>query len=238
MRCILKFTSENHVPGSKINKHAIQGHIYSTLSGTDMESLHERKGFKFFTFSDIFPSGDFFPNKEKRLIISSPNPKFIHAIYNKWRETHYFYLSRFPFKILDVKKTRLPLRNVFTTGSPIVLYEDNMRNKYFSFRRNNELKFFMDRLKENAVKKFNVYYEDEFVLDEPIFDRMRFKKEVAVKLTREGVKFIIIGSVWETLEKTEISREKHKFYDFIMDCGLGEKNSLGFGLVNPVRFQS
>ena len=46
---------------------------------------------------------------------------------------------------------------------------------------------------------------------------------------------VIIGSVWYLLEKFEISEEMRRFYWFLMECGLGEKNSMGFGFVNPVR---
>jgi len=64
---------------------------------------------------------------------------------------------------------------------------------------------------------------------------LRFNKEVAVKNVKGGKEFIIIGSVWYLLEKFEISEEMRRFYWFLMECGLGEKNSMGFGFVNPVR---
>ncbi|WP_297065841.1 CRISPR-associated endoribonuclease Cas6, partial [Thermococcus sp.] len=45
----------------------------------------------------------------------------------------------------------------------------------------------------------------------------------------------VIGSNWELLEKERIKPEERRFYRFIMDAGLGEKNSLGFGFLNPLR---
>ena len=45
--------------------------------------------------------------------------------------------------------------------------------------------------------------------------------------------FLIIGSLWKNLEK--FNMDDKKFYKFILDCGLGEKNSLGFGMLNTLR---
>ena len=67
-----------------------------------------------------------------------------------------------------------------------------------------------------------------------IFDRLKFKKEVAVTLRMDNTEFIMIGTVWRSLEKFNINRENGDFYRFIMDCGLGEKNSMGFGFINPI----
>ena len=233
MRLMLKIAPEGHVPFSKINKHTVQGMLYSQLKGSKFEELHRKKGFKFFTFSDMFPANDFYPGKEKTLILSSPNSDLISTWYNQFRKSKYLYLSDEPFKITYVKKFGIPLRNSFETGSPIVVYKENRRGEYFSFKRGGDLQFFMERVKENAIKKFNAFYDDEFSMDEPLFDRFVLRKEVAVNMKKEKDDFMVIGSLWKLLQKSYLSQSNRKFYKFVMDCGLGEKNSLGFGFLNP-----
>ena len=235
MRLIIKIASEGYMPFNKINKHTVQGMLYSHLKATKYEDLHAKKGFKFFTFSDLFPANDFYPGKEKTLLVSSPNWELIETWYNQFRKIRYLYLSDQPFKIVNVKKFSLPLKTTFETGSPVVLYKDNHSNTYLSFKRNDDLRFFMERMKDNALKKFNAFYNDDFTMDGPIFDLLQFKKEVVVKLKKEEDEFAIIGTMWKSMEKMYVGREYRKFYMFIMDTGLGEKNSLGFGFVNPVR---
>ena len=68
-----------------------------------------------------------------------------------------------------------------------------------------------------------------------IFDKIIFGREVVVPLKKGKNKFLIIGTTWKRLEKFKYNRDERKLYRFIMDCGLGEKNSLGFGFLNPVR---
>ncbi|MBS7609308.1 CRISPR-associated endoribonuclease Cas6 [Candidatus Bathyarchaeota archaeon] len=227
---------DERTPYDRINKHGIQGFLYSFLRGTDYEDYHDKGSFKFFTFSDIFPLGDFEPNKVKSLLVSSPDDDFILTLRDSIHsrdgqgilEGHNIY-------ILNCKVIRAQVSGRFISASPIVLYENSRNNLYYSFNRNKSLSFFLERLKENAMKKYKAYYEEDLNLEGNIFDKLVFRKEVAVRLSKEGRTFIVIGSVWRLLEKFKISKDEEKFYGFIMDCGLGEKNSLGFGFINPLR---
>ena len=235
MRVMLTISPVEYAPFNKITKHTIQGALYNLLIGTDYENLHNKKGFKFFTFSDVFPAKDYYPNKKYSFIISSPDRRLINTWYRALTHNEYLYLSDVPFKIANVKKYDLPLKNKFISGSPVVLYENSEENRYFSFQRNNDVDFFLERLKDNALKKYNAYYDDEFYIEGQIFDMFSLKKEVSVKVTIKKEEFNIIGSVWNILGKSYMNKDECKFYKFLMDCGLGEKNSLGFGLVNPVK---
>ncbi len=233
MRVLIKFIPETHYPWGKINKHTIQGLIYFLLQNTEYEIAHNIPKFKFFTFSDIFPSGDFYPNKEKSLIISSPDPNFISALEHNIKKHEYIYLSKMPCRITAVKRFRIHASKIFKSGSPLVLLKDAKNNEYFSLREHKDTNFLINRVKENALKKYNEYYDDELEMDEEIFDRWSLKKEVALQMDIKGNKFVMIGSVWDRLEKLYIPKHLWKFYNFIMDTGIGEKNSLGFGFINP-----
>ena len=59
--------------------------------------------------------------------------------------------------------------------------------------------------------------------------------EVAVRVSKGKDKFIIIGSAWYKLERFRRQRRDEQFYRFLMDAGLGEKSSLGFGFLNPLK---
>ena len=235
MRLLLTFSPTSEFSYDCIDKHTIQGLIYSLLGDSEYGAYHDLKRFKFFTFSDIFPIGDFTIAENKNLLISSPDPRFIRSIEDGLKGRDTLKLGNYSVWIKGYRIINLGLMNRFISASPIVLYKDNKSNLYFSFERDKNLDFFLERLKENAIKKYNAFYSTDFTLKENIFDRLKFRKEVAVKLRKKNEEFIIIGSVWKLLEKFKISGENRKFYRFIMDSGLGEKNSLGFGFINPMR---
>ncbi|WP_297499711.1 CRISPR-associated endoribonuclease Cas6 [Thermococcus sp.] len=219
------------------NKHAIQGFIYNMLKGSEYGERHDEPRFKFFTFSDFFLDSMGRPT----LLISSPEKGFINTLYGAIKDKERVYIGRHELIVAELKRFKLPLRRVFQTGSPIVLYRNAQENEYFKLHQHRDLRFFLQRLKENAEKKYEAFYGEDFLLEEPIFDRLipklrnNGKLDVYVKVVKNGVPFPVIGSNWELLEKERIRPEERRFYRFIMDAGLGEKNSLGFGFLNPIR---
>ena len=231
VRVILKLNPQFDGAYEIINKYAIQGFIYHQLLKTPFAKYHDIQGFKFFTYSDISPVSDYKKDTSKFLVISSPNPSLINTLYQQLNSKKIAVINGLEFKIVEVKKIRPKITGIFTTSSPIVLYKNNLNNEYFSFRKGGTFNFFIERLTENAIKKYQAYYNERINLEGNIFDKLVFRKEVAVNIYKNG----IIGSMWKLIEKYNIDPRYRKFYGFIMDCGLGEKNSLGFGFINPVR---
>ena len=219
------------------NKHAVQGFIYNMLKGTEYGERHDEPRFKFFTFSDFFNDGKGRPT----LLVSSPAREFIETLHLTIREKDHVYIGSHRLEPVEVRKFRVPLKRIFQTGSPIVLYRNAEKNEYFKLHVHRDLRFFMDRLKDNAEKKYSVFYGENFTLEGPLFDRVipklrnNGKLDVYVKVVKNGIPFPVIGSNWELLEKDRIEPHERKFYRFIMEAGLGEKNSLGFGFLNPIR---
>lgn len=232
IRLIIKFEPKENITYSEIDKYTIQGFIYSILKNDSVFSrLHNIKGFKFFNFSNIFPISDFEKNSLKKLIISSPNEDLIKCIYNNLKGKSTFRLKNYKMELLKVSILRNKSCNKFISSTPLVLFENNFVNKYYSFKQNSDFNFFFERLKDNAIKKYNAFKGEDFNLDTELFANFEFGREVSIRLEKNGNKFIIIGSLWKDLE-FNITRENKDFYNFIFDNGLGEKNSLGFGFLN------
>ena len=233
MRLIIKLTSTIDMPYENVNNVQIQGLIYNLLDQTIYQYKHDVKGFKFFTFSNLFPVSDFKKGESKTLIITSPDKHFIQTIYQKLKKTDYIRLGRKPFRMKHVKiHKKWKHIHAFQTATPTVLYEDNELGRYFSFKQKGyNFKWFFDRLKENALKKYNIFYTDEYELEGDLFNSYHFRKEVAhrIKFHQES-NFLVIGSQWRQLEVNP--DVDNKFYKFLIDTGLGEKNSLGYGCLN------
>lgn len=230
MRLIIKFIPEEDSNYDSVNKHTIQGFIYSLLHNSGYSNYHDLKGFKYFSFSNIFPVSDFKKGETKNLIITSPKQGFIRSLDDSLKARDHFYLGKHLMAKEEVKKFKPHLKRHFITSTPIVLYEQNRKNRYYSINKTNDFYFFLDRLKDNALKKYNAYFDLNYDFDGNLFDRFQFDKEVAVRVKKADKMFIIIGSLWKNLEK--FNMDDKQFYTFIMDCGLGEKNSLGFGMIN------
>lgn len=229
---MIKFEPKDFIRYTDIDRYTIQGFIYSVLKkDPKFNEFHNTAGFKFFNFSNIFPVSDFERNSLKKLIISSPNEQLIKSLHNQLKYQNSFRLKNYKMELLKVEILRNKNCSKFISSTPIVLYEDNTNNRYYSFKQNPNFNFFFERLKDNALKKYNAFYDNDFSLDSELFTNFEFGREVSVRLIKNNNKFIIIGSLWKNLEFNLTSQNKD-FYNFLFDNGLGEKNSLGFGFLN------
>ncbi|ADP77926.1 CRISPR-associated protein Cas6 [Methanothermus fervidus DSM 2088] len=233
MRLLIKFKPKKDFGYTSVNNYTIQGFIYSFLKrSSKFESYHNRRGFKYFCFSNIFPISNFKRGETKNLIISSPAPRLLKTIKKEIKRNESYYLGKIPIELESVSLFKTRFGRQFITSTPVVLYKNNRKNIYFSMKKSCDLSFFMERLKENALKKYNAFHDGDYYFDGNIFDRVKYAREVAVRLKRAGKMFIVIGTLWKNLEK--FNMDNKRFYRFILDCGIGEKNSLGFGMLNTV----
>ncbi len=295
MRLLIEFISKGDYR-YELDNYYIQGFIYSKLKGTDFEYIHDRKGSKFFCFSNIFPIGDYKKDEKKYLIISSPMKEFIKTLYERISSEigEVVKIGEKKFLIANCKEFDVKLKFPWETSTPIILrsawdiyIESNgrcykfrtknfelkkkleeykhensscknfeeisedflkklndikvvkIKDIYFSFNKGDTLFEWLEKLKENSIKKFKEYYNEDINFDEPIFDEISFRKEVSIKLRIKGKEAIFVGSTWKALSVIrKMDKKQRKFYKFLLDTGLGVLNSLGFGFVNVLNPKS
>jgi len=105
---------------------------------------------------------------------------------------------------------------------------------YYSFKKGDSLFEWLRDLKQQSLLKYNIYTGYELYFEEPIFDELKFRKEVAVKARiKNRGDVIYIGSLWDSLNVLrKLDRSEKMFYKFLLDSGLGVLNSMGFGFIN------
>lgn len=232
MRLLINFNNNIKINPYSISKFEIQGFIYSLLKNSRYNYLHDINGFRFFCFSNIW-----LKDEKYNFLISSPDSKLIKTLYHALKTIDSLRLGENIFTLKEVKQIKTPKKfNYFKTSTPILLFHNQtMKNHCYSFKNDNiQFNWFFERLKDNALKKYNAFYDEDYYLEEPLFSSSNFNKEVAMKFNRKKHKFCFIGSLWDRLF-TNFDKNNHKFYKFIYDVGLGEKNSLGYGFLNNVK---
>jgi CRISPR-associated endoribonuclease Cas6 len=226
----------------------VQGLIYGLLRGSAYDN-HDKQGYKFFTFSNIFPFINIRKNDRRNLFISSPNDDFVSYVKEQLEYLQDIKIGQMRFKVdqcnrFDIKP---PEDDSFglITGTPIIArlhryrYEEadalDLVGKYKSiyWRRNHPVDLFINQLEDNLVKKFNEYHnkveDSEPQERSPIFYSYKFLKQVATRVSTGPnlQKITVIGTNWlfKLNSESELAR-------FALDTGLGELNSLGFGFMN------
>ena len=230
----LKFaiTPEENFTFSELNQGLLVGFIWNLLKGTPYERLHDQRGFKFFTFSELFPFGDFEERAVKHLVISSPDESFIKALEERLEEGLVARLGSHPVRVEVERAFRLPVRSRWETGSIVVLRKEDGR---YWVPNKDEFGLFVEKLTRNSIEKYRAYTDKEVELPFPLFEEYELVKSVAHSFRkRTGDKVLIIGSKWRFTLPKGWKRYK-EFYQFLMDVGLGEKNAMGYGFVNPMK---
>jgi len=101
---------------------------------------------------------------------------------------------------------------------------------YIYWRKEHTLTPFIKQLEENLLKKYDEYSGTE-TDGTPIFEKVRFMKQVAVPLRIGVTETTVIGTLWEFYLRAFDDR-KREMLQFGLDAGFGEMNSLGFGFMN------
>lgn len=228
--------------------HKLQGFIYTLLKETEYKILHDKKNYKFFCFSNIFPLGDLKSGEVKKFIISSPDRVFIKILMNKLEELKdlrkainigemLFEIEKItPFN-LKLKRSlklisatpiiiRIPERNYDKYGIP----QEFRKKRYVYWRPEYSFEAFVKQLEENLFKKYNEFYKTN-VETLPLFEQFKFNKSVVSHVIISGKEYKMVGSIWR-FGFSYLNQEQKKILEFGIDCGFGERNSLGFGFIN------
>lgn len=250
MRLLLRLEATRNCAYDLMYYHKLQGVIYNLLRNTEYQSLHNKKGYKFFCFSNIFPIADMKAGDKRYLLISSPNNLFIKFLENKLNE---LIEPNEPINIGDVQvklnsisiiKTKLRANCNIISATPVVIripernydkygIEDKFRKKtYVYWRAKIAFEAFIKQLEENLFKKYNEYYKKK-IEEFSLFEQFVFKKETANSVITDGREHVFIGSIWK-FKFNYLNEKQRELLEFGVDCGFGERNSLGFGFMNVV----
>jgi len=136
----------------------------------------------------------------------------------------------FPLKIITSAPilTTIPQQKVIRElGSNSVSY----REVYW--RDNYPMSLFIEELESNLDKKYRDYTTLGIKknTNDSLFTEYSFKKQVSTKIHMNDTDVIVIDSLWG-LGFSQYIDESLQI--FVLDCGLGERNSLGFGFVNEL----
>ena len=119
MRLLITFKTKEMFLYDDINPYFIHSFIWKSVRDTEFSALHDKRGFKFFTFSNIFPVSDFNENECKNLIISSPNSAFLKILKHEIETKGGFSLGIHEFVIENIKLFNVPLRKTWQTSTPM-----------------------------------------------------------------------------------------------------------------------
>lgn len=256
MRLLIKLRCTEDSPYEMQYHYHLQGYIYGLLEGTRYHYVHDREGYKFFCFSNVFPAKDLVRGDSRTLMISSPDIELISYLHDMLQKRDSeVRVGSMAFRVEYVEKldVRLPAGHFsIITGTPIIVriprakyaayrVEPKGKYEYVYWRSEHPVDLFLLQVENNLRKKYAEYHgfgkasAPEYV--EPTCTQLRlmqnfkFKKQVSTRIPMKGFDQVVIGSVWEFEFDAHANRDMIRF---AIDSGFGERNSMGFGFVNMI----
>jgi len=249
LRLVLTLRSTRASPYDLCYHHNLQAFVYSLIRRAGYFDLHDRPGCKFFCFSNLIPPGRRIDaGSKKTLVVSSPDSEMIASLRDeaKRMDKGEIKIGGMAFRLERSKTVETGIPEGFgeftlDSGTPIVVRIPRYRLKeygitpardydYVYWRKEHTPTPFIKQLEENLVKKFNEY--SGTVTDEtPIFEKVKFVKQVAVPLRMQERETTVIGTLWE-FDFQALDGQRRSLLEFGFEAGLGEMNSMGFGFMN------
>lgn len=211
--------------------------IYRKIMSVRPElGLHSRQQrFKFFTFSRLFPEGfrrvvqDKLWLKDCRFLFSSPKASVVSAFVEGVLGEPEFQITNARFVVERIETLKTPeigSEVVFRTLSPIVVrtvVDADGRRKTWDLYPS-ERKFY-ENLRKNLLGKYEDFYGT------PPSGDFQVEPRGAAKLVRTQIK-----NTWHRgTMMSFVARGDPALLKFGYEAGFGEKNSMGFGMVEVVK---
>ncbi|MEM3555301.1 MAG: CRISPR-associated endoribonuclease Cas6 [Candidatus Micrarchaeia archaeon] len=246
MRLLLKLKAAKNASYDMTYYHKAQGLIYDLLRDTPYSILHDKRGYKFFCFSNIFPIGDFKERDVRNFLISSPDSVLIKMLKERIEERKTINIGELSFIVEECKLLKIKIQNNLhlISATPIILriprrnyskYNIESDKPYVFWQPSYSFEVFVKQLEENIFKKYNEFYKSK-VKEFPLFEQFVFKKSTVNHVVVDGKEQKFFGSVWEfKFYGLKYNAGRRKVLEFAIDCGVGERNTFGFGFVNVIK---
>ncbi|WP_424355919.1 CRISPR-associated endoribonuclease Cas6 [Methanobacterium sp. MBAC-LM] len=238
LKISLASSSSNYLIPYNYN-HILSAIIYRKIADLDLASkLHFSKDFKFFTFSQLnipnrMPGNGGIISKDGKFhfFLSSPNDYLIQSMVEGYLEDPEVIFMNKKLSVENVQlleKPKFKKRMKMKTMSPLVARIKQEKNGKLKIRDldPNDLRFYAG-IQKNLIRKYKAYHGD--------YDGDGYVQIVPEQSSVQRKRIRIKKDEQETFQKAynmhfEMEADK-RLLEFAYDVGLGERNSMGFGMV-------
>ncbi len=231
----LCFRKELRLP--KYYNHTLQGFFYENMDKLLAKFYHEqaytfgRRKFKLFTFSKIFGKlkGEYgdrlqYSPPSIHVYFSTPTERTMKSVIKETIRKTYLTLGQEPVKLCGIEVIEIKLKKEIQVLclSPVVVYKTKPGSKRHIYLSPFQDEFYR-LLRENLLKKYQLVYGKKYEGDleiTPVRIKEEYKRKIIFKTT--------LIEAWEGVYKLSGEEDILKV---AIECGLGVKNSAGFGCI-------
>ena len=228
------------------------GRIWRALEGTKYDDVHGENQPKPFSFSNPFPPGDMREGDKRTLLVASPDEALLAHVAADLKDNPELNIGEMPFTVSDLSSLSPDVgepgtRGTIETGTGLLVRIPPWRCEEYGidhpggdtavfWRPEHSMEPLRTQLEANLDQKHDRFAHDHLPgtsdVDGDLFDGYELIKTFAVPVTvTEGEEMTYVLSKWQ-FEYTVRDDHHRRHLNLALDCGLGERNSLGLGFMN------
>ncbi|MCD6654465.1 MAG: CRISPR-associated endoribonuclease Cas6 [Sulfurovum sp.] len=197
----------------------------------EKKALHEKIGFKHYSFGGFRPFKEDIKNKMFKcgniydFTIRSLNEGFIDSIAPALREN----IDNPSIQVLQV--TKKTIKQFFISelysATPVIVSTEN--GKFWTMNESGDIIKLQKQLHDNLEKKYQTYFGEKLEAEQNFIQLIEVKNRVPqnIIIHKEGKKIRFFGNKFKIIPNEDELSQKLAFV--ALACGLGEKNSYGGG---------
>ena len=232
--------------------HKLRGRIWQALEETKFDEAHDSGDPPGFAYSNPFPPGDMREGDERTLLVSSPHEELLAHVAEDLQEDRELNVGEMPFRVDHLNGIAPDVgepgtSGVIESGTGLLVRIPPWRCEEYGidhpggdtavyWRPEHTTEPLMNQLEANLDKKHGLfapeYLPGPSEVDGDLFDGYELLKTFAVPLeVTQGEELTYVLSKWR-FDYTVRDDDHRRHLNLALDCGLGERNSLGLGFVN------
>ena len=252
MRLIVRLRARADTAYDHTYHHKLRGRLWQALEGTDFEDAHDTNEPPGFTYSNPFPPGDMREGEERTLLIASPYEELLSHVARDLQADRELNVGAMPFEVEHLNALAPDVgepgsSGTIETGTGLLIRIPPWRCEEYDidhpggetavyWRPEHTMEPLRNQLEANLDKKHRLFAPEYLPVpsdrEGALFDAYDLIKTFALPVTvTEGTELTYVLSKWRFGYRVR-DDDHRRHLDLALDCGLGERNSLGFGFVN------
>ncbi|WP_199237873.1 CRISPR-associated endoribonuclease Cas6 [Halorubrum sp. GN12_10-3_MGM] len=232
--------------------HKLRGRLWDALDGTAYDDRHNDGEPPGFSYSNPFPPHNMQEGDDRKLLVASPDEELLANVAADLLDEPELNIGEMPFHVEDVTSLEPDVgepgtRGTIETGTGLLVRIPPWRCEEYGidhpggdtavfWRPEHSMAPLRKQLEDNLDQKHDRFAHDHLPgpsdVEGDLFDGYELIKTFAVPVTvTEGQEMTYVLSKWE-FSYTVRDDHHRRHLNLALDCGLGERNSLGLGFVN------
>ena len=253
MRLLIRLRARADAAYDNTYHHKLRGRIWQALEDTEYDAIHDENQPKPFTYSNPFPPGEMSEGDERTLLVASPDEQLLTRVARDLQDNPELNIGEMPFRVTDISALSPDVGEPGTSGTvetgtgvlvripPWQFAEygiDGEHNEAEFWRPEHTVEPFRTQIEANLDRKHEQFGPDYLPgpseVEGKLFDGYELIKTFAIPVTpTRDVEETWVLSKWR-FDYTVRDDNHRRHLNLLLNAGIGERNSLGFGFVNLV----